>query len=186
MESTNLALDRLLEKTDADCEFVLEEFSILQRKGSYGDWFSNSFSVGGYEFKLDLETRERGPNMQIRLYPKSDRMCRSATFVVVLQLLNQLGNHSHYSKEFMIELNKGSSSSYPYDFISFQELYRRDKTVQYLKEDRLKLHMRIKKLEWIMITTLIYKLATSTIVTHLSMLCPSNPVTLLRSGCGCT
>ena len=141
-ESTKFVLNRFLEK-NADYEFVLEEFSILQADGFYGDWFSNPFSVGGYELKLNLETLESGSNMKIRLYPKSGHMPCSVTFVVTLQLLNQLGNHSHYSKILTIELDKGSQFSPPYDYIAFQELYRRDKTVQYLKKDSLKLRMWI-------------------------------------------
>ena len=137
-------MDRLLEK-NADYEFVLEKFSVLQRRGGYGDWFSNPFSFGGYELTLNLETSESGPNMQIRLYPKSGCMHCSVTFHVTLQLLNQLGNHSHYSKKLTIELDEGSEYSPPYDYIAFQELYRRDKTVQYLKKDSLKLRIMLNE-----------------------------------------
>ena len=142
MESTNCALDQLLEKS-ADCGGVLEEFSTLQKKGIHGDWFSNPFSVGEYDLKLNLETREQGPKMKIRLCPNTGTMCRSATFGITLQLLNQLGNHSHYSKKFTIKLRKRRGYSDPYDFIAFQELYRRDRTVQYLKEDSIKLRIWI-------------------------------------------
>ena len=146
MESTKFALDQLLKK-NADYEFTLERFSILRMEGSYGDWYSDPFSVDGYELKLNLETAESGTNMKIRLYPKSGLMRYSMTIGFTLQLLNQLGNHSHYSKKLTIKLDKRSEYSRPYDYIAFQELYRRDKTVQYLKEDSLKLRMWINSSE---------------------------------------
>lgn len=144
MESTNFALDRILEK-NTDHEFVIKEFSVLQREGGYGDWFSDPLRVTGYELKLNLETKEKGSNMKIRLYP--GHLHCSVTFRVNLQLLNQLGDHGHYSKKLTIKCNEGIGYSAPYDYITFLELYRRDKTVQYLKEDSLKLRMWIAKLE---------------------------------------
>jgi hypothetical protein len=146
MVSTMVALDQLL-AVSADFFFVLDRFSKFQKKGNYGDWLSDPFSVDGNNLKLNVETKEREPNMKIRLYPvsQSDGFHRSVTFIATLQLLNQLGNHSHHFKKIEIDVHKGSKVSSAYDFISFKVLYRKDATVQYLMDDRLKLRLWIKE-----------------------------------------
>jgi hypothetical protein len=144
MESTMVALDQLL-AVSADCFFVLDRFSKFQEKRIYGDWFSDPFSVAGNNLKLNVETKEKEPNMKIRLYPTSDTFHRSATFIATLQLLNQRGDHSHHFKTIIIDIKKGKTFSDAYDFIAFKVLYREDATVQYLVDDRLKLRLWIKE-----------------------------------------
>ena len=136
------AKDYFLEKSTY--RFVIENFSCIQMCGGYGDWFSDPFSVSGYNLKLNVETKRKGSNMKVRLYPNVGLVNHSVIFVVMLQLLNQLDNDSHYSKKITIELQKGSEFSGAYNFIAFVELYRRDKTVQYLKDDSLRIRMWIK------------------------------------------
>ena len=132
-KSTTIALD---------C--FLKDFSECQRQGLHGDWFSDPFNVSECELKLNVETKEMGANMKVRLYPKSKNFHWSGVFVATLQLMNQLGDHGHYSKQLIIKTKKGQSFSDPYDYITFRELYKRDWTIQYLKDDSLKLRMWIK------------------------------------------
>lgn len=142
MESTKMALDYFFGVNTY--QFVLENFSRCQNHGLVGDWFSDPFSVSGYDLVLNMETRKIGPNMKIRLYPSFNVYHRSVKLVAMLQLLNQLGDHSHHFKKISIELQKGCAYSNPYDFIPFMVLYRRDETVQYLKDDSLKLCIWIR------------------------------------------
>ena len=67
MESTKMALDYFFGVNTY--QFVLENFSRCQNHGLVGDWFSDPFSVSGYDLVLNMETRKIGPNMKIRLYP---------------------------------------------------------------------------------------------------------------------
>ncbi|MCG8623621.1 MAG: hypothetical protein MJE68_16715 [Proteobacteria bacterium] len=143
MEPTKIALDHLLSAIGGKFTFVLYEFSSLQKKGNYGDWFSHPFSIDGYNLKLNVETKVRGPNMKIRLYHAVDSGHQSMTFVATILLLNQVVDHSHYSKQLVIDLPSGPCSR-PYNLIAFKELHRKDHTVQYLKDDSLKIHMWIK------------------------------------------
>ena len=136
------AKDYFLEKSTY--RFVIENFSCIQKQGHYGDWLSDPFSVSGYNLRLNVETKQKGSNMKVRLYPNVGLVNHSMILVVMLQLLNQLDNDSHYSKKITIELQKGSKLSGAYNFIAFQELYRRDKTVQYFKDDSLRICMWIK------------------------------------------
>jgi uncharacterized coiled-coil protein SlyX len=145
VDSTKVALDCILGMNTY--QFVLQNFSRCQKGGCEGDWFSDPFSVSGYDCDLELnvETKERGPIMQVRMHSKSHSFHQSATFTATLQLLNQLGNHSHYFKKIVIDVRKGTLFSDPYDFINFKVLYRKDATIQYLMDDRLKLRLWIKE-----------------------------------------
>ena len=71
MDSTKVALEfSMLGITTS--HLMLENFSKCQTRLDWGDWFSDPFSVSGCDLKLNVETKERGPNMKIRLYPTSD------------------------------------------------------------------------------------------------------------------
>ena len=146
MGSSRIALDVLL-SLKVSGEFVLENFSFIQHIGSYGDWFSNPFNVDGYSLKLNVETKQKEENMMVRLYPEVGHFPSSISMTVValIQLLNQLGDNYHYSKKIAIEIKSGKQYSDPYSFIPFHELYRRDQTVRYLKDDSIKLRMWIVK-----------------------------------------
>ena len=90
---------------------------------------------------------ENGPDMIVHLYPvETDHALDwPVTIIVTLQLLNQLGDHTHYSREFEIKLQTSATTfSNPHKYISFEMLYRKDNDVQYLVEDCLKLRMWIK------------------------------------------
>ena len=74
------------------------------------------------------------------------------TFIVTLQLFNQLSDHDHYIKNFECTFSTANFtpnsvhtlSSTSIDYIAFRELYRRDKAVQYLMDDCLKFCMWIR------------------------------------------
>ena len=127
--------------------FTLEKFSECQksRNDQYGDWFSEAFCShpGNYKLKLNLETKQSSNFMTIRLN-RDDQLARGKTFVFGLQLLNQQNNHNHYFR--MLEASMIDSIMYTgaYNYIQFKELYKSDKTVQYLKNDSLKLVLWIK------------------------------------------
>jgi hypothetical protein len=127
-------------------QFVLENFSTCQKYLGIGDWFSDPFSAGGCNLKLNVETGKLGPNMKIRIHvcSTSDTFHQSVKFAATLQLLNQLGDHSHHFKKIVIDVQKGKEYSDAYDFIAFKVLYRKDATVQYLMDDSLKLRLWIK------------------------------------------
>jgi uncharacterized coiled-coil protein SlyX len=141
MDSTKVALEYVIGTT---YQFVLENFTRCQKNGSEGDWFSDPFSISSYNLRLNVETRECGPNMKIRVCPKSGLFQQSEAFSATLQLLNRLDDHSHHSKKILIEVQKGQVYSEPYNFIAFKVLYRKDATVQYLVDDSLKLRLWIK------------------------------------------
>ena len=144
MESTKVALDRFL--GIIDYEFTLSNFSSCQKQGTYGDWFSDPFCVSGVELKLNVETKQKWPIMNVRLYTKSDtEITWSVTIIVTLQLLNQRNDVNHFSKKMIMKLEAGNYCSGPYEYIPFLELYRpEDKTVQYLIQDTLKFRMWIE------------------------------------------
>ena len=146
MKSAKVALDNFLWLHAQ--RFVLRNFSECQKKGLHGDWFSQPFysHPGGYYLKLNVETREISPDMKVRLYPvKTDYVLDwPVTFIVTLQLLNQLGDHTHYTMELEIKLESLIGYSAPHEYVSFVTLYRKDSSVQYLVEDCLILLMWIK------------------------------------------
>ena len=154
LETTKVALDRFL-GISRPHRLVLLDFSKYQMKGSEGDWFSDPFYSHscGYYIKLNVETNGSmlgsGKFMSIRLYVEEsefhDKLDWPVTFVVTLELLNQLGDHGHYLKEMEIELQSSVAEySDSHDYILFQELHRKDEHVQYLKDDCLKFHMWVK------------------------------------------
>ena len=128
-----------------DCEFALNKFTTLQKEGGCGDWYSDPFSISGYNLQLNVETKQRGPMMKVRLRHASFvGALWSVTFVATVQLLNQLCDQSHYSKQLAIKFGKECRFSDACEYIAFQQLYWRDRRVQYLKDDSLKLRMWIK------------------------------------------
>lgn len=82
--------------------------------------------------------------MKIRVCSTTDTFHQPVIFIAAVQLLNQLGNHSHYFKKIPIDVQKGSRYSEAHDFIAFKTLYRKDATVQYLMDDSLNLRLWIK------------------------------------------
>jgi uncharacterized coiled-coil protein SlyX len=99
MESTKVALECML--GIGSYQFVLVNLSGYQECGFHGDWFSDPFSVSGCDLKLNVETKELGPNMKIRVCSISatDTFHRSIKFTATLLLLNQLSDHSHHFKK---------------------------------------------------------------------------------------
>ena len=147
MESTKVTLDRFLGMQAH--HFLLQDFSIHQIIGPEGDWFSDPFysHTGGYHLKLNVETNQNGPFMKIRLYPEESMNILDwpVTFVVNLELLNQLGDHDHYSKEMEIKLASSQVHySSPHEYVLFTTLVKKAKYVQYLRGDCLKLRMWIR------------------------------------------
>jgi hypothetical protein len=123
--------------------FTLEKFSKCQKQGSVGDWYSEPFfsQPGNCKVQLNVETKciERVDYMKVRL--KRDSASKTA-FIIGLQLLNQQTNCSHYFR--MHEVSPGFGHTSPWNYIQFKELYKRDKEVQYLKDDCLKFVLWIK------------------------------------------
>ena len=127
----------------ASHRFTLEEFSECQKGGSYGSWYSDIFHCGGLKMQLNVETKERGSHMTIRLKPL-DEIEKTINLVVALQLLNQQNSRGNFLRSFDIPIMKNRNYSDPYNYIEFKELYRRNQSVQYLKGDRLKFVLWIK------------------------------------------
>ena len=126
--------------------FTLEEFSECQKKGLHGDWFSGVFDVGSrkYKLKLNVETKERGPHMTVRLY-RNDKKSAGLTFVLELQLLNQLSDHGHYLRQWEATPGHDASYSDAYEYIEFKVLYNEDRNTKYLMNDCIKFVLWIKK-----------------------------------------
>ena len=118
--------------------FSLTNFSQCQNVGGLGDWFSDPFysHAGGYRLKLNVETNQiLRPVMRVCLCPVETEHVLDwpVTFVVTLQLLNQLGDHTHYLRELNIRLESANTGySNPHEYIAFETLYRRDKEVHIL------------------------------------------------------
>ena len=111
MESTKIALDCFL-GVSSDYEFVLHKFSSIQKEGGHGDWYSDHFSVDGHNLQLNVETKEKGPMMKVRLcHTSAGSISSSMRIVATIQLLNHLSDHSHYSKYLNQYTNKKSSFS---------------------------------------------------------------------------
>ena len=148
--STQVALDHFLGLRSL--EFSLNRFSKCQKKGVYGDWYSEPFHSqadgGGYCLRLNVETKQNGPNMRVRFYIQNSKSNQElewpVTFIVTLQLLNQLDNHYSYSKTLEISVKSNVEHSDAYEYIAFNELYGRDMWIQYLKDDCLKFRLSMK------------------------------------------
>ena len=129
--------------------FTLTEFSECQKIGQYGDWYSEPFYLEGkdYQLQLNVETKDCGDHMNIRLNSKSAKP-RGRVFILALQMLNQQSNHSHVFKqqfEATLTFQFGSLYSERYPYIRFNDLYRKDANIQYLKDDCLKFSLWIKE-----------------------------------------
>ena len=126
----------------------LENFSAWQMEGSHGDWHSDPFysHSGEYRLQLNVETRERGTYMFVRL-KSGDQITYGKTFVVALQMLNQQSNHNHYIRFFELLMKNTLKSDYSssYNFVKFEELYGMNRDVQYLKDDCIKFVLWIKE-----------------------------------------
>ena len=159
MDSTKVALDRFLGIEPHD--LLVEGFSTIHelKKG----WQSQPFfsHIGGYKLVLHIDTHE--PHHKSKEYVEYQwgrflrvylhAICPNdlpATFSVTLQLLNQLKNKHHYTRNFQLTMsNRDSILSGPsinsgvYNYISFQDLYRRDEyeQIRYLVNDCLKFRM---------------------------------------------
>ena len=120
VDSTKVALEQMLGTT---YQFVLESFTRCQEYGGVGDWFSDPFSVSGCNLKLNVETRERGRNMTIRVCATSGLFHQSVAYAATLQLLNQLGDHSHVFKKIIINVKDGNTYSAPYIILSLSRNY---------------------------------------------------------------
>ena len=157
MESTKVALDRFVGLTPHD--FVLLNFSQCQKRQKLGGWSSNTFhshAFQGYKLALIVETKQKGSFMKVGLQhcitkrELSIELDWPVTFIVTLQLWNQLSDHDHYTNTFectFSPLNLAASSvvsSTHIDYITFEELHRNDKAVQYLKDDCLKFRLWIR------------------------------------------
>ena len=143
MESTKVGLELTPHK------FSLENFSKCQKEGSYGNWLSEAFysHSGNCDLKLNMKTKQRGEYMQVclRLFGESCKTTETKTFVVALQLLNQQTNRGHYFRRYESSIqSRVTNYSDTYDYITFRELYKRDGSTQYLKDDCLKFILWIK------------------------------------------
>ena len=153
MESTKVDLDRFL-LGFTHHQFLLRKFSECQKIGLCGNWFSKPFHShpGGYKLKFTVETRQLrvfGPDMQVRLQLQGSNheLDFPVTFIVILKLMNQVSDQDHYLKT--LEMNFGDASSdRAYSncsgYIAFEDLHKKGKTTQYLKDDCLKFCMWIK------------------------------------------
>ena len=127
--------------------FTLERFSECQRKVGCGDWFSDAFDVdsGKYRLKLNIETKERGRHhMTVRFYPENENS-GGKTFTLALQMLNQLNNHDHFLRQWEATTGHGWNCSGTHDYVKFEELYKKDRNIQYLKDDCIKFVLWIKR-----------------------------------------
>ena len=84
--------------------------------------------------------------MKVHLH---SRCVHNSSYSITLQVLNQLRNDDHYTRQFEVEIRNYSNytqvfSSDPYDYISFDELYCRDRNIQYVVNDSIKLRMWVR------------------------------------------
>lgn len=72
-----------------------------------------------------------------------------AVFSVTLQLLNQLSDSNHYTQRFECTFKgqpMGLVTTNAFNYITFNELYKRQVGVQYLKDDCLKFRVWVNVL----------------------------------------
>ena len=126
--------------------FTLKKFSECQKIGVEGDWFSDVFCVGSgeHKLKLNVETSKRGPHMNVRLY-RDGKKSAGITFVLALQMLNQLSNQGHFLRQWEATPDDDFIYSDPYNYIEFKVLYNGDRNVQYLMNDCIKFVLWIKE-----------------------------------------
>ena len=151
MVSTKVALDRFLGLNPHD--FVIGEFAKLHKHKTKG-WKSESFHshYGGYKLKLHVNAYdqlkgeghlESSSEHFLKVFMRTtchhnDGIDLPAALSVTLMLLNQLKNDYHYTRSFQLMMAtfenfaNVSSRFNTHDYISFCELYRRDKEVQYI------------------------------------------------------
>lgn len=150
METTKVALDRFLGIGPND--FLLDGVAMLD-KGR--EWESRPFfsHIGGYKLILNahnMDTKNqrtsKQPFMKVHLHTLCVDNGYPATFSVTLQVLNQLRNDDHYTRQFELVIKhfRGVYYSDPYDYISFDELYVPDRNIQYVVNDSIKLRMWVR------------------------------------------
>ena len=148
MESTKVALDRFLGLEPHD--FVMERVAhFREHKGRI--WTSKMFlsHIGGWQLYLSAQcVMESHKQPFMRVYLSSIPLQDTATFSVTLQVINQIENDSHYTKQFKLVITLKSLSTYTrlaksdtYDYITFNELFRRHIGVQYVNNDSIKFRM---------------------------------------------
>lgn len=140
-------------------KLTLKGFSDCQKKGDFGDWYSEPFysHPGGYKLRLNIATngaREvRNTHLSsllILLKGENDsKLTWPVTFAVTLRLLNQLEGGCNIEKvRHCLYATSASSKSLP-SFIMFKEFIPLEvlrKNTQYLKNDSLHFHMIIHTL----------------------------------------
>ena len=158
-------------------EFTLIEFKKCQAKRSNGNWYSEPFfsHPGGYKFQLNVETNGFGDDhgvymtLRFRLLEgvHDDKLPWPVSTIAHVQLLNQLGDHSHHEKTsagqwkqsrkaiaerrreesnlFALLMPLGSYSGRIERFIKLKDLERKSKNnTQYLKNDSLQFRFYFK------------------------------------------
>ena len=125
--------------------FTLERFSECQKGVGCGDWLSEPFysQPGNHKLILNVETKQHSDYLIARL-KKDDKLAETKIFILGLQLSNQHNKHNHYFRMFEASLLAANTYTRPCEYIQFKELYKRDKTVRYLKDDCLRLVLWIK------------------------------------------
>ena len=127
-------------------KFTLEEFSKCQNSSEiFGDWYSEPFCIhpGSRQLKLDVETKQQGDYMIVRLKQVTEGSVLGP-LIFRLELLNQLDGTNHFCRMFESSINSTHYHTDPCYYIQFKELYKKDETVQYLKDDSLKFVLWIK------------------------------------------
>ena len=140
-------------------KLTLKGFSDCQKKGDFGDWYSDPLysHPGGYKLRLNIATngaREvRNTHIStLLILLKGDndgKLSWPVTFVVTLRLLNQFEGGSHIEKmRHCFFAASASSKSLP-SFIMFKEFVPLEmlrKNTQFLKNDMLHFHLFISPL----------------------------------------
>ena len=140
-------------------KITLRGFSACQKKGDFGDWYSDPIysHPGGYKLRLNIATngaREvRNTHMSVLLIllkGESDgKLSWPVTFAVTLRLLNQFEGGSHFEKVKHCFFAASASSKNMPSFIMFKEFIPLEmlrKDAQFLKNDTLYFHFIVHTL----------------------------------------
>ena len=140
-------------------KLTLRGFSECQKKGDFGDWYSEPLysHPGGYKLRLNIATngaREvRDTHLStllILLKGESDaKLPWPVTFAVTLRLLNQFEGGSNIEKMRHCSFTSSASSKSLPSFIMFKEFIPLEtlrKNTQYLRNDSLTFHLFIHTL----------------------------------------
>ncbi len=151
VEATKMALRydlQLLMRGFTCHEITLIEFTQCQAQGGEGRWSSNSITTNsGHPFALVVFTNgvgdAQGTHLTINIVKRHDKQKTEA--LVILQLLNQLGDHGHFIGDEKKLFDTDRVIALGNKFFPLNDLgFRADNNTQYLKDNCLKFRLLLK------------------------------------------